>query len=423
MAMLLLRSHLLPLFRAATLLPSPTHHRACLLSASASSASAAPFCLEEYLVAACGLAPAQARKTAKKAVDQASKDGNKKAFGELRWSRLNSASNPNAVLALLSGVGLSGADIAAVVAADPLLLRSSVKNVSPRLLALRDCLGLSAPQIVRFLLVGSRALRRCDVVPKLEFLISFFGSFEQLLAIIKKSDRILEADVERVLNLNIALLRQWGLSVRDIAQLCSHHARMLTCSPERIKEFLLRAEELGVPRSSRMLKKAVSVVADITKEKAAHKLKFLKSTLGCSESEAAIAVSMTPTILPLSEELLLRKIQFLINEVGMKPQHIVERPALLAHSLEKRLVPRHCVMKVLQAKGLLSSKVGLFTLAQIGEETFKLKYIDCHKDSVPGLADAYAAASAGVVPSGIKFEHLEIFQSFLFDGVSATDAH
>ncbi|KAG2605413.1 hypothetical protein PVAP13_4NG074900 [Panicum virgatum] len=209
----------------------------------------------------------------------------------LSRSRLKSASNPDAILALLSGVGLSSADIAEVLVAHPLLLRGSPKKIGPRLHALRDRLGLSTPQIACFLLVGSRALRRCDVVPKLEFLISFFGSFEQLLAIIKKSDRILEADVERVLNPNIALLRQWGLSVRDIAQLCSHHARMLTCSPERIKEFLLRAEELGVPRSSRMFKYAVSVVLDITKEKAAHKLKFLKSTLGCSESEAAIAVN------------------------------------------------------------------------------------------------------------------------------------
>ena len=73
---------------------------------------------------------------------------------------------------------------------------------------------------------------------------------------------------------------------------------MLTYSLERVKEFLLRAEELGVPRSSRMFKYAVLVVSNITKEKAASKLKFLKSTLGCSESEVAIAVSMIPTILP-----------------------------------------------------------------------------------------------------------------------------
>lgn len=100
-----------------------------------------------------------------------------------------------------------------------------------------------------------------------------------------------------------------------------------------------RVEELGVHHSLGMFKHAISAVADINKEKVAPKLKFLKSTLGCSESEVAIAVSKMPCILGYSEENLIRKIQFLIKEVGMEPQHIVERPALLGLSLEKRLVP------------------------------------------------------------------------------------
>ena len=61
-------------------LPSPIHHHACPLlsisistSASASASfCAAPFSLEDFLVAVCGLAPAQARETAKKAFDEAS---------------------------------------------------------------------------------------------------------------------------------------------------------------------------------------------------------------------------------------------------------------------------------------------------------------------------------------------------------------
>ncbi|CAN6173077.1 unnamed protein product, partial [Urochloa humidicola] len=71
---------------------------------------AAPFSLEEYLVAACGLAPDQARKTAQKAFDGASRES-RKAFKEISNCRLNSASNPDAVLKLLSGVGLSRDDI------------------------------------------------------------------------------------------------------------------------------------------------------------------------------------------------------------------------------------------------------------------------------------------------------------------------
>ncbi|CAN6214526.1 unnamed protein product [Urochloa humidicola] len=392
--MLFLRRQLLPLLRAASSHPFPIHHRACLLSTS-TSASAAPFSLEDYLVAACGLAPAQARKTAQKAFDETSK-AQKKAFEELSHSRLNSACNPDAVLALLSDVGLSGADIAAAVVADPLLLRSSSKKIGPRLLALRDRLGLSAPQIARFLLVGSRSVRSCDVVPRLEFFISFFGSFEQLLMVMKKSSSILTYDLERVIKPNIALLHQCGLSVRQIAQL---NARVLSCSPERLKEVVLCAEELGVPRSSRMFWQAVAVVARNTKEKLAARLVLLKGTLGCHE--VSTALSKMPSILGISEECLRRKIQFLINKVGLEPQYILQRPALFTYSLEKRLAPRHCVMKILLDKGLLDRNRSFYTLVACGEETFKLRFVDCHKDSVPRLADAYATACGGAVPSTV----------------------
>ncbi|CAL4965192.1 unnamed protein product [Urochloa decumbens] len=394
--MLLLRRHLLPSLRAATPNPSPLYHLPRPLATSP-----APFSLEEFLVTACGLAPAQARKTANKAFDESSKL-TRKAFEDLSRSRLKSASNPRAVLALLSGVGLSRADIAAVVAADPLLLRASAKNIEARLLDLRDRLGLSAPQIVCFLLVNSRALRSCDVVPRLEFFISFYGSFEKLIVVMKnrKCNYILLSDLERVVKPNIALLHQCGLSVRDIAQLCSARPRSLTSRLEHVKELVLRAEELGVPRGSRMFWQAVSV-ANNSKENVAARFEYLNSTFGCYKSEVATAVSKMPSILGIPEECLHRKIVFLIDEVGLKPLYIVERPVLFALSLEKRMIPRHYVMKVLHEKGLLNSNMSFYTFATFGEKAFKLRFIDFHKDSLPGLADFYAAACAGVVPSRI----------------------
>jgi mTERF domain-containing protein len=172
---------------------------------------------------------------------------------------------------------------------------------------------------------------------------------------------------------------------------------VLTYNPERVKEFLLRAEQLGVPPTSGLFGQAVSVIACVSGEKLATKLEFLKRTLGCSESEVSTAVSKMTAIIALSDKILLRKIEFLVNEAAMEPRYIVERPIMLTYSLEKRLVPRHNVMKVLQENGYF------FTIIKLGEETFKLKFIDCHKDSVPGLADAYAAPRAGIVPSKVSF--------------------
>ncbi|KAJ1257592.1 hypothetical protein BS78_10G008300 [Paspalum vaginatum] len=388
--MLFLPRHLLPLLRVASPLPCPIiHHRARLLSTSTAASS-----FEEYLVASCGLAPSQARKTAEKALKEASK-ASKKAFQEISFSR---AFNPDAVLAVLYSVGLARADVAPVVAADPLFLRSSVTKIERRLHALRDRVGLSPPQIARLLLVGSRALRCSDIEGNVEFLISFYGSFDKVLVVVKRNAGLLTANVEKVIQRNIALFRQSG--VRGIDQLCSNAPWVLTFNLERVKEFLLRAEQLGVPLTSQMFKYALAVVTWNSREKIAARLEFMERILGCSKSEISAAVSKQPVILGFSEESLLRKTEFLLNVVGMERVCVVKKPLLFTLSLEKRLIPRHSVMKVLEAKGLLSSNTNtrFYTLAAMAEKNFRLKFVDRHNDSVPGLADAYDAARAGGVP-------------------------
>ncbi|CAL5074672.1 unnamed protein product [Urochloa decumbens] len=387
--MLRLRNLLLPHLRGGPHIPSPSHHGGCRLLLST---SAAPFSLEDYLVASCGLAPDQARSTSKKALAEASRVS-VRAFNELSSARHYPGFNPGAVLALLSGIGLSRTDIADVVAANPLLLRSRVDRLEPHLLALRDRVGLSVPQIASFLVVGSRAVRKChDVCPKILFFINLYGSFENLLTVMKGCNSLLTADLDRVVKPNIAILHQCGMSAQDIAQICSRNSRVLTLNPDRLKEVVHRVEELGVPRSLRSFNLAVAALASTTKEKDTSRLELLKSTLDCSTSEVATAVSKRPDILEMSDENLLRKIQFMINEVGLEPQYILKNPGLLTYSLEKRLVPRHRVIKVLLTKGLLKSNWGFCSLAKLGEKNFRLKFIDCHKDSVTGLADAYAAA-------------------------------
>ncbi|CAN6204258.1 unnamed protein product [Urochloa humidicola] len=322
--MLRLRNLLLPLLRAVPQLPSPTHYGNCRFLLL--STSAAPFSLEDYLVASCGFAPDQARSVSKKALAEASKRS-VRAFDELSSAGRYPGFDPDAVLALLSGLGFSRADIADVVTADPLLLRSRVDRLEPRLLVLRDRVGLSVPQIASLLVAGSRAVRTChDVGTKIQFLVDFYGSFEKLLLLMKANTALLTANLDRVVKPNIALLRQWGIGVRDIAYLCSRNARVLTLNPEFLQDILLRVEELGVTRTSGVFKHVVAVFAATTKEKTTVRLAILKRTLGCSTSEVATAVSKKPTILGLTDESLLRKIQFKLNEVGLVPQYILERP-------------------------------------------------------------------------------------------------
>ncbi|XP_052136519.1 uncharacterized protein LOC127754953 isoform X2 [Oryza glaberrima] len=271
--MLQLRRRLLPLLRAAAAAHPPT-------SASSSSsldlsrrllstaATANPFSVEEYLVATCGLTGGQALK----------------ASGKLAY--LKSSSNPDAELALLSGVGLSRADLAAVVAADPMLLCARPANIALRLHSLRDRVGLSDADIAGFLLAGganaAQAFRGCDIASRLEFWIPFLGSFEMLLKIVRSNYNVLTSDLEKVVKPNIALLQECGLTVCDIAKMFVSHSRVLTMNPKRMEACMRRTDELGVQRSSRQFKYVLSYVSRITEGKAAAKMRFLSSILGCS---------------------------------------------------------------------------------------------------------------------------------------------
>ena len=179
-----------------------------------------------------------------------------------------------------------------------------------------------------------------------------------------------------------------------------------------------------------MFRHAVAAIANNPKKKVATKLEFFNRTLRCSESEVSTTVSKIPAILGLSYEILFRKIEFLVNEAAMEPQYIVERPVLLALSLEKRLVARHYVMKVLREKGLLDSDMsfllssctwrGYFQIEQpvrlvlirswiitagwfgVREKYYSDWFFTIVYDQANMLLpDTYAAARAGVVPSRI----------------------
>ncbi|TVU11980.1 hypothetical protein EJB05_45592, partial [Eragrostis curvula] len=105
--MLHLQKHLGGPFRHQWLL---SFNRFATTAASTASPDPAPFAIEDYLVATCGLSRDKAVKASK------------------QLSHLKSPSKPDAVLAFLSGLGLPPSDIATTVARQPSLLCSKVEK-------------------------------------------------------------------------------------------------------------------------------------------------------------------------------------------------------------------------------------------------------------------------------------------------------
>ncbi|RLN12173.1 hypothetical protein C2845_PM09G08650 [Panicum miliaceum] len=364
-------------------LPKPRFSTAAAAACSASRAD--PFAVEEYLVSTCHLSPAQALKASKV------------------LSHLKSPSRPDAVLAFLSGLGLSDADIAAAVAYDPKLLCSEVeRTLAPRLAELRD-LGLSPSQIARLVLVDPARFRRPTVVSKLRYYVPLFGSFDNLLQAVRSNAYLLSSDLERVVKPNVAFLMECGLDACDIAKLSVPVPRLITTNPERVRAMVERAEAVGVPRGTGMFRHALLAVAFLSEEKIAAKVEFLKKTFRWSESEVAIAVSKLPLMLKHSKDRLRRMSEFLITQVGLEPEYIAHRPALLTYSLERRLMPRHFVVKFLKENGLLEQDRSYYTAVQVSENVFMEKFIHPYKEAAPSLAQDYAAACREV-PTTLRFQ-------------------
>jgi mTERF domain-containing protein len=374
-------SHLLSSSAASPVFPL---HR--LLSAAAPAVSPSlSFAVEEYLVDTCGLTQAQARKASTKI------------------SHINSPSKPDAVLAFLAGIGLSSADIAAVVAKDPKFLCTGVeRTLEPVVLELNG-LGVSRSEVARLVSLAPDRFRSRTIVPKLQYYLTLFGSSEKLFRALNHSYNLLSCSLEKVVKPNVAFLKECGVGACDIASLCSSTRWILATKPEHVWAMAARAEAVGVPRGSGMFRKAMQAVAFLSDKKIAIKKGYLKNMLKWSDAQVSVAVSKAPMLLVRSKDALQRKSEFLISEVGLEPAYIAHRPALLSYSLEGRVRPRYYVLKLLKEKGLVHQDRDFYNTVMIAEKLFMERFICPHKEAAPHLAQDYAAACRGEVPTRFSF--------------------
>uniref|UniRef100_A0ACD5VU51 Uncharacterized protein n=1 Tax=Avena sativa TaxID=4498 RepID=A0ACD5VU51_AVESA len=229
---------------AACPIPFPLHR---LTSTVAPAVSPNPsFAVDEYLVDTCGLTRAQALKASTKI------------------SRIKSPTKPNAVLAFLAGLGLS----TAAVAKDPQFLCAKVeRTLAPIAAGLTD-LGLSRSEIARLASLVPASFRCKSIVSNLPYCLSLFGSFENLLLVVKHTSYLLSSDLENAVKPNIAILKECGLDD------CIFVSRMLTSKPERVQAMVACAEGLGAPRGSAMFRHALHAVGFLSKESITAKPKW-----------------------------------------------------------------------------------------------------------------------------------------------------
>jgi mTERF domain-containing protein len=377
------RSALTQLISSSSASPVSQLHR--LLSAAAPRIPPSPtFAVEDYLVGTCGLTRYQALKASAK------------------LSHLKSPSNPDAVLAFLAGLGLSGADIAALVAKDPRFLCAGVDTtLRPNVVELTG-LGLSRTDIACLASLAPICFRLKSTVSNLPYYLSLFGSYQNLLPVIKNNSGIFSRSLEKVVKPNVAFLRECGLGVCDIAKVIITVPWLLSSKLESVRAMVASVDGLGVPRGSGMFWHVLQAVRCHSEEDVAAEIEYLKKTFRWSDADVWFAVSKVPSLLNRRKNMLHRS-DFLISEVGLEPAYMAHRPALLTCSLEGRLRPRYYAVRFLKENGLIKCDPSYDTVVKYTEKVFREKFICPHKEAAPHLAEDYATACTGKVPSRFRF--------------------
>ncbi|GJM92537.1 hypothetical protein PR202_ga09014 [Eleusine coracana subsp. coracana] len=323
-----------------------------LLCTDTSPAQSVP---ESYLISTCGLTPRQALKASRS------------------LSKLTTPDRADAVRAFLAGdLDLSNPDVASSSAR--IFCFEVDKTLAPCVSQLRD-IGLSTPEIARLVPLAPSVFVNPKHVSRLAFYMYFLGSFDRVHNAIRRDNSLLCRSIEDVVEPNIALLRQCGLSVRDIAQ------------------------ELGVPRGTPMFRHALVTAYSFRPETIAAKLELLRS-LGLSSGQVAMAVAKMPSILNLSKDRLRRGMDFLTKEAGMDMEVIARAPAMLKFNIEGRLAPRLKVVNFIKEKGLPCSNWSFYTAACLSEERFLSKFVHLHEKNIPAITAVYAAARRGKALAG-----------------------
>nr|XP_018675025.1 PREDICTED: uncharacterized protein LOC103969101 isoform X2 [Musa acuminata subsp. malaccensis] len=335
-----------------------------------------PHFMVEYLVNSCGFSPSEAAKVSKP------------------LAHLRATEKPDAVLNFMRSQGFDGAGIRKVISADPRYLCYNVEtNLAPKFQFLRD-LGLSESDIVDAILKNNGILLyniHRSLVPKLEMWESLLGSRELVLKHLKKTGWFFFSSVEKTLHPNLKFLRdECGIPEERVSLVLRSHPKLISQKPESLRALVARADELGMPRQSRMFMWTLDVFQKVSKEAFEAKAELMRS-FGWSESEFSSAARKAPTFLCMSLDMMRRKMEFFINIVGYTPSFIASQPTILLYGLQKRVIPRFRVLEMLNTKGLWTRRGKFVNYVQLSNTKFREKIVLPYKEKVPELLDILRA--------------------------------
>ncbi|KHM99660.1 hypothetical protein glysoja_006503 [Glycine soja] len=159
------------------------------------------------------------------------------------------------------------------------------------------------------------------------------------------------------------------------------------CSESQFS-VLPRVKEIGFSPLKNNFVVAISVL--VTMRKSVWDSRFeVYQRWGWNHEMSLRAFRKFPGFMIFSGETFTKKMSFLVKDMGWPSEAIAEYPQVVAYSLEKRIIPRFSVIKILKSKGVLEKNMYISSIICITEEKFLEKFVVNFQNVLPFLPDVY----------------------------------
>ena len=333
-----------------------------------------------YLINSCGVSPTLARKLSNKV-------------------NLKTPHGPNAVLDLLNNYGFDKIQVAKLVEKHPLVLLADAENtLLPKLKFFRS-IGVSNTDMPKILIANhtlNRSLKKF-FIPRYEILRRVLGDDQEVVRAITNSRFGFTYGDTMNLVPNIEVLRQSGVPQASITFLMINSATVAYWKHSRFVEAVNTAKEIGLnPLRTNFI---VAIEMHLSRSKAVRESRFeVYERWGWNREMALQVFRKFPCVMKLSEETFAKKMSFLVKDMGWLSEDIAEYPQVIAYNLEKRIIPRFSVIKILKSKGLIENKLHLSAIIFITEKKFLENFVVSFQKDLPLLPDVYGGK---VKPSNV----------------------
>ncbi|XP_010491409.1 PREDICTED: uncharacterized protein LOC104768995 [Camelina sativa] len=326
-----------------------------------------------YLITSCGLSPDSATLASRKLL-------------------LDSPERPNTVLNLLRNHGFTSSQISTLVKKRPVLLLANAESVLLPKLTFFLSIGVSKSLLARTLASDPTILTRSlvnQLIPSYNFLKSVLDSDEKIVAALRRTTWVFLEDHTKNLVPNINYMNETGVPENCIKLLLTHFPEAVMQKSHEFQSIAKQAKDMGFNPQKSTFVLAIHALSGKGNKSIWDKCFEVYKRWDWSEDDIMCAFKKHPHCMMLSERKINRTMEFFVNEMNLEARSIAQCPVVLFFSLEKRIIPRCSVAKVLVSKGLVKEDWSLSSLLVPVEKVFLEKLVFKYEEELPELMDLY----------------------------------